>query len=273
MSTNLKEFVTDIANAIRSKKGTTELINPQDFAGEIKSIRQSGTVTTNEKVVEIVQRSITNITAEELDGLNYVGNRAFMWCQYLEYIGLPDTVVSIGDRAFQYCKKLKNITVPDGAYIGHLAFSECESLETAYIKGASYLGEYVFANCTALQRLEFPDIEFIPQYSCYRCSSLESVTIPETVERINKYAFYGCRKLKDLTIPASVKVIEGAALQIGVLSVGMFAKIRLLSQVPPSIEDNSIGKGVGRIIVPTGTRDSYISATNWANYADFIKEE
>jgi hypothetical protein len=35
---NLKDFVTDIADAIRAKKGTSDLINPQDFATEIEGI-------------------------------------------------------------------------------------------------------------------------------------------------------------------------------------------------------------------------------------------
>ena len=38
---NLKDFLTDVADAIREKKGTTDLINPQDFSAEIASI-QSG---------------------------------------------------------------------------------------------------------------------------------------------------------------------------------------------------------------------------------------
>lgn len=35
---NLTDFLTDVADAIREKKGTTDLINPQDFASEIASI-------------------------------------------------------------------------------------------------------------------------------------------------------------------------------------------------------------------------------------------
>lgn len=40
---NLTDFLTDVADAIREKKGTTDLINPQDFSSEIKSIQSSST--------------------------------------------------------------------------------------------------------------------------------------------------------------------------------------------------------------------------------------
>ena len=36
---NLNDFLTDIADAIRNKKGTTKLLNPQAFASEIASIQ------------------------------------------------------------------------------------------------------------------------------------------------------------------------------------------------------------------------------------------
>ena len=39
---NLKDFLTDVADAIREKKGTTDLINPQDFSAEIASIQSGG---------------------------------------------------------------------------------------------------------------------------------------------------------------------------------------------------------------------------------------
>ena len=43
---NLTDFLTDTANAIRTKKGTTGKINPQDFSSEIASI-QTGTDTSD----------------------------------------------------------------------------------------------------------------------------------------------------------------------------------------------------------------------------------
>lgn len=38
---NLTDFLTDVADAIREKKGTTDKINPQDFSDEIKGIKTS----------------------------------------------------------------------------------------------------------------------------------------------------------------------------------------------------------------------------------------
>ena len=39
---NLKDFLTDVADAIRKKKGSSGLINPQDFSVEIASIQSGG---------------------------------------------------------------------------------------------------------------------------------------------------------------------------------------------------------------------------------------
>lgn len=39
---NLTDLLRDVADAIREKKGTTELINPQDFSAEIASIQSGG---------------------------------------------------------------------------------------------------------------------------------------------------------------------------------------------------------------------------------------
>ena len=43
---NLTDFLTDVANAIRTKKGTTGAINPQNFSSEIASI-STGTDTSD----------------------------------------------------------------------------------------------------------------------------------------------------------------------------------------------------------------------------------
>ena len=57
---NLKDFLTDIANAIREKKGTTGAINPQDFSSEIASIESGGGA--------VVSASISDVNFYDYDG-------------------------------------------------------------------------------------------------------------------------------------------------------------------------------------------------------------
>lgn len=56
---NLQDFLIDVANAIRNKKGTTALINPQDFSAEIASISGGG-------VVQELDTSDTTTTTEDV---------------------------------------------------------------------------------------------------------------------------------------------------------------------------------------------------------------
>ena len=50
---NLKDFLTDVADAIREKKGTTDLISPLDFSEEIKGIKSEPTKVPVKDVVFI----------------------------------------------------------------------------------------------------------------------------------------------------------------------------------------------------------------------------
>lgn len=57
---NLTDFLTDLADAIREKKGITEAINPQDFSGEIASIESGGGA--------VVSASISDVNFLDYDG-------------------------------------------------------------------------------------------------------------------------------------------------------------------------------------------------------------
>lgn len=70
---NLTDFLTGVAKAIREKKGTSALINPQNFDTEISSISTSSpeqeksvTITTNGTTTTIEPDSgyvLSNVTA------------------------------------------------------------------------------------------------------------------------------------------------------------------------------------------------------------------
>ena len=45
---NLTDFLTDLANTIRTKKGTSGLIDPQDFSSEIDGIADNAIIATTD---------------------------------------------------------------------------------------------------------------------------------------------------------------------------------------------------------------------------------
>jgi hypothetical protein len=65
---NLTTFLTGIANALRAKKGTTELINPQDFESEITS----STITLQNKIITPTKSEQTIQADAGYDGLESV---------------------------------------------------------------------------------------------------------------------------------------------------------------------------------------------------------
>ena len=58
-----------------------------------------------------VDRSITEVTAEMLDGATEIGNSAFYNCISLKSVDIPNGVTSIGSYAFYNCRALTSVTV------------------------------------------------------------------------------------------------------------------------------------------------------------------
>ena len=67
-ASNLTAFLTGIANALRAKKGTTELINPQDFESEIAN----STITLQNKTITPTKSEQTIRADAGYDGLESV---------------------------------------------------------------------------------------------------------------------------------------------------------------------------------------------------------
>lgn len=60
---NLTDFLTSVADAIRAKKGTSDLINPQNFDSEIASISTSK--EEQEKTVTITENGTTDVLPDD----------------------------------------------------------------------------------------------------------------------------------------------------------------------------------------------------------------
>lgn len=80
---------------------------------------------------KIVDKTITEVTAEDLNSVTSIGNGAFADCSGLTFVMFSNSVTSIGSSAFSGCTGLTSITIPDSVTsIGNWAFSGCIKLSS-----------------------------------------------------------------------------------------------------------------------------------------------
>ena len=92
-------------------------------------------------------------------GVKIIGNSAFLGCESLTNINIPNSVTNIGDRAFMGCNSLTSINIPNSVtYIGNSAFGECESLTNINIPNSvTNIGDWAFKQCESLTNINIPN--------------------------------------------------------------------------------------------------------------------
>ena len=88
-----------------------------------------------------------------------IGTNAFLVCENLTGVTIPDSVTSIGGSAFNGCSSLSNVTIPDSVTsIGGSAFFSCTGLSNVTIgNGVTHIGNGAFENCSGLSNVTIPD--------------------------------------------------------------------------------------------------------------------
>ncbi len=94
---------------------------------------------------------------------------------------------SIAEKAFMNCQGIREIDLPESVeYIENFAFQDCENLETILMpKHLLRLGAGAFAGCKNLKSIIVPDgVPEIQRGTFYGCESLLEVRLPETIVSI-----------------------------------------------------------------------------------------
>lgn len=188
-----KSTAQAICDAVKVKEGTTEGVPFKDVAERILAIQkakpeqektveiiENGTteifpdegytlskVTANvnvkasgeNKLPQLADKTITEVTAKDLEGVTQIGNYSFYYCVRLTIATIPNSVTSIGEYAFYECNNLTSVTIPDSVTkIGNCAFQYCRSLKSVTIgNGLTTIKYSMFQGCTELTSITIPN--------------------------------------------------------------------------------------------------------------------
>ena len=170
----LTNFLTDVATAIKTKKGDESAISAANFDIEIINLPSGG--GDNTALISLIDRTATSFEIPE--GTTKIGEYVFRGCTGLTSITIPYSVTSIGNSAFYNCAGLTSITIPDSV---------------------KSIGSSAFYNCTGLTRVTVGNnVKTIGSYTFSGCTGLTSVTIPDSVKIIGSSAFYKCTSLTEI---------------------------------------------------------------------------
>lgn len=201
----------------------------------------------NTKLKEIVEGTITELTAEDLEGVEKIKMSLFYGNGPLRYVELPNSVKEIGSSAFQNSDVENNVlkdtnveTIGSSAFyscaftvldipnsvkeIGSNAFNNCKQLTTLTIGyGVKKIGGGAFAGCTNLESVNFlgtikdwVNITFSGYYlPTYYTHSLlvngEELTSISSVELLGATQLGGlcyCYNLTNVEIPQGITKIQ-----------------------------------------------------------------
>lgn len=190
---NLTNFLTDVATAIKTKKGDSTPIPASDFDTEIANLPSGGggdsdyfqttdviplTGSNNARTIQNLRSWVGQYAMKKLPNLNLQVLGGSYGCQYalsvcpnLEEVTM-NSIDFITNNArtmfkglFYNCKKLKkvdmsslNITNPQNFSLVFKGCSALERAEIAGIKGVSDVGE-LFSGCTSLSYIDISGID------------------------------------------------------------------------------------------------------------------
>ena len=239
-----KSKLTALADAVRSKAGSTDTLTVDEMIAYINAI--SGSINNDTLfLTDLIERDITDITIP--DSVTSIGNYAFFNCLKLTSITIPDSVTSIGTSAFHNCNSLISITIPDSV---------------------TSIGNSAFNNCWDLTSIIIPDsVTSIGDQTFYFCKKLTSITIPDSVTSIGNQAFVSCNSLTSITIEGNVRYIGGSAfLDCTSLAIIDFSSNITVPALPNLSAFTRVGANVEggcKAILPDYLYDEWITTTNW----------
>ena len=148
------------------------------------------------------------------DGTNYtvvgIETEAFYQSTYTQ-ITLPSTITYMGDAAFMSCDYLEKVIIPDNCYFeyfGTSVFIGTPFEAEIYSKDVTIFGQNVlYSYIGNADEYVIPDNIDLMADTCFFMSGVKNVVLNDNITEIPDFAFASCRNLTDVVIPDSVETI------------------------------------------------------------------
>ena len=153
--------------------------------------------------------------------MNGIGEILYLGSDKSGNLNIPSSVLFIEEEAFVGCNKITSVLMPDkNLSVGKSAFKSCFSLEQVWFSDShnSSIGSYAFEGCSSLRNVEISMVEFIENYAFRNCTALSNVFFADVdtaiLYSIGTEAFYNCPLLTEFHFPSSVSYIGSRAFHL-----------------------------------------------------------
>lgn len=149
--------------------------------------------------------------------VNEIASGAFLNCENITDISVPDTIEKVGPNAFAKCTNLTYYTDDYGYYLGNeknpflilVDVKDTNLTSFDFRPTTKIIGEKAFFMCKNLTEMNIPEgITQIVRYAFQTCGSLKSVSIPASVKDIAFWSFYQSANIESLTVSAQNPIYQ-----------------------------------------------------------------
>lgn len=254
----------------------------------------------------IIPNSVTRIYGDAFTGSG-IYNDPSNWHNHALYIGdwlictNPDSISGIynikpgtrciADEAFIYCEALKSVNIPNSIeIIGMLSFGICDSLETLVIPSSvKHIEIGAAESCPSLNRIvvESGNTHYDSRDNCNAIietatntllSGCNTTVIPQSITHIADYAFDGCQ-FSSFSIPkgikyigdwafancSNLKVFTCEAAELPELGTDIFS---VIGDIPPLDYATPINEAT--LFVPQEALEKYKTADQWYKFGSIL---
>lgn len=274
-STQLDADLTSVANAIRTKGGTSaQLAFPQGFVDAVEAIEAggitvedlfnmawpSGAVVVGDSITTVQDYALAyrrGVESLSIPNAVSVGTQSFIGMTALRSVDLPKVQTMTGRFTFSGCSSLRSVNLPELTTIdgGSASAELCTFQNVAgavlnFPKLTTIVGLYAFRNfgtnaqkCTVV----LPSAQSLGRSDCFRNCNCQAIDLGPDFASLPLNCFYQGGGTQILILRRTAGIVTAAASSS-------------LSALPSTV----------KVYVPQALIESYKTATNWSTKGDIF---